>query len=92
MDYITLAFTMGLMGAGHCLAMCGGIVGVLSSAISQKSALERFVTLFLYNLGRLTSYTFIGLIFGGLVQWFAYHVEVPLILIVLRILSGILIV
>ena len=55
-------FVAGLMGAGHCLGMCGGIVGALSMAAA--SSRERWQRLFLYNIGRLLSYSFLGAVVG----------------------------
>lgn len=58
------AFIMGLSGAGHCLAMCGGIAG----AIGVQSKLSNIV---LYNLGRIFSYTLLGALMGGAVALIA---------------------
>ena len=51
-----LAFLTGLFGSMHCVGMCGAI------ALSLPS--HTFLGNFLYNLGRITTYTFLGLIFG----------------------------
>ncbi len=66
-DSVTLlsAFMIGLLGGGHCIGMCGGIVSSLSAAISDQS--NRYQLFFLqlsYNSGRILSYTFIGLLAG----------------------------
>jgi uncharacterized protein len=55
-------FAAGLLGAGHCLGMCGGIVGALSLAGGQR----RWLRLALYNLGRIASYSLLGAVAGGL--------------------------
>ena len=55
-------FVVALMGAGHCLGMCGGIVGALSMAAA--SSRERWLRLFLYNIGRLSSYSLLGAVVG----------------------------
>ncbi|MFM2589941.1 sulfite exporter TauE/SafE family protein [Vibrio sp. TBV020] len=57
------AFLIGLIGAGHCMGMCGGIASMLTIGQSQPS---KTIPLF-YNLGRLSSYAFIGAIVGGAV-------------------------
>lgn len=64
-----MLFVIGLITSIHCIAMCGGIN--LSQCIPHKDApLEkksRFSTLFpafLYNLGRVISYTVIGFVLG----------------------------
>jgi len=67
----TAAFTIGLLGAGHCFGMCGGIVNSLSMAAASGKSKQKtsFVTIHLsYNLGRLTSYTLIGFL-TGLLGW-----------------------
>lgn len=62
LPYIT-AFSLGLLGGGHCLAMCGGIVGALTMAIDQQNTRERVVLLLFYNIGRIASYCLIALLF-----------------------------
>lgn len=57
------AFLIGLIGAGHCMGMCGGIASMLTIGQSQPS---KTIPLF-YNSGRLLSYAFIGAIVGGTV-------------------------
>ncbi|WP_394125491.1 sulfite exporter TauE/SafE family protein [Vibrio hepatarius] len=57
------AFLIGLIGAGHCMGMCGGIASMLTIGQSQPS---KTIPLF-YNSGRLISYAFIGAIVGGTV-------------------------
>ena len=49
-------FLTGLLGGVHCLGMCGGIV----TAISLTGTGNRPLLLLGYNLGRLGSYTLIG--------------------------------
>lgn len=57
------AFLIGLIGAGHCMGMCGGIASMLTIGQTQPA---KVIPLF-YNLGRLASYAFIGAIVGGAV-------------------------
>ncbi|WP_230397379.1 urease accessory protein UreH domain-containing protein [Novisyntrophococcus fermenticellae] len=65
-----MLFVIGLITSVHCVAMCGGIN--LSQCITQNQSNEgesRFAALrptFLYNLGRVVSYTIVGFIVGGL--------------------------
>lgn len=68
------AFTMGLMGAGHCMGMCGGIATALSFGARQASQRSTFAMLPIvsaYNIGRLTSYAAAGALFGwiGSIGW-----------------------
>lgn len=63
------AFTVGVLGGVHCLGMCGGVIGVLSFNLKpeiQLSYRKQLPYLFAYNFGRISSYVFIGLIFGWL--------------------------
>jgi uncharacterized protein len=59
-------FIVGLLGAGHCAGMCGGIVGALSLQTPQGGTAV-FVHL-AYNLGRIGSYVLAGLLAGLLGQ------------------------
>lgn len=64
-----MLFVIGLITSIHCIAMCGGIN--LSQCIphgdetnEKKSRFSSFQPAFLYNLGRVISYTVIGFILG----------------------------
>ena len=56
------ALVLGLAGSFHCIGMCGPIAFVIPVDRSFKSKL--FFQIFLYNFGRLITYSFIGLLFG----------------------------
>ncbi len=56
------ALVLGLAGSFHCIGMCGPIAFVLPVDRSTKTKL--FYQIFLYHLGRLISYSIIGLLFG----------------------------
>ncbi|TGK02104.1 sulfite exporter TauE/SafE family protein [Leptospira selangorensis] len=61
------SFLNGLTGSFHCLGMCGPLAGSLNLTISPSDKKTSSVLLqTLYNLGRLVSYTSIGLGFGFL--------------------------
>lgn len=67
---IYMAFVTGLLGTGHCLGMCGGLVSALSlSEVGQKGG---WFFHLLYNTGRITTYTLIGAIVGWLGSALAY--------------------
>tara|TARA_R110001583_G_scaffold21749_1_gene82309 strand:+ start:148 stop:816 length:669 start_codon:yes stop_codon:yes gene_type:complete len=66
------AFLLGLMGASHCMVMCGGIAAAASSATHKKNSSNNNLTfLLLFNLGRITSYSIAGLIVSLLGLWLA---------------------
>ena len=51
------ALILGLLGGGHCLGMCGGLMGALTLAIPPEQRAQRFQLLLAYNLGRIFSYS-----------------------------------
>ncbi|MBD1553454.1 sulfite exporter TauE/SafE family protein [Pseudomonas typographi] len=59
------AWLLGLLGGGHCLGMCGGLMGALSLAAAPGQG-RHWPLLVGYNLGRVLSYALAGLLFGGL--------------------------
>jgi sulfite exporter TauE/SafE len=74
---VVSAFLMGLFGGVHCVAMCGGVVGVLCSAAPRcptadasrrgsSSKLSAAPYWLAYNGGRVASYALLGLLFGTL--------------------------
>ena len=67
---ITMAFLTGLLGSGHCIGMCGGIVAALSLSRTEKQGTILFQLL--YNIGRIITYTGIGWLVGWLGSAFAY--------------------
>jgi sulfite exporter TauE/SafE len=58
------ALILGLLGGGHCLGMCGGLMGALTMAIPPEQRARRFRLLLAYNLGRILSYTTAGVLIG----------------------------
>jgi sulfite exporter TauE/SafE len=76
---VASAFVMGLFGGVHCVAMCGGVVGVLCSAAPRcraagsslgdatgRSGLTQVPYWIAYNAGRIASYTLLGALFATL--------------------------
>jgi len=63
-EIIGTAFIMGLTGSLHCVGMCGPLA--LSLPVSHSDNLSRFAGGTLYNLGRILSYSILGLIFGSI--------------------------
>jgi sulfite exporter TauE/SafE len=58
------AAVLGLLGGGHCLGMCGGLMGALTMAIPVEQHSRRLQLLLAYNLGRILSYGCAGLLLG----------------------------
>ncbi|HLD68487.1 MAG TPA: sulfite exporter TauE/SafE family protein [Pseudomonas sp.] len=58
------ALILGLLGGGHCLGMCGGLMGALTLAIPAEQRSRRLRLLLSYNLGRILSYASAGLLLG----------------------------
>ncbi|MED5607111.1 MULTISPECIES: sulfite exporter TauE/SafE family protein [Pseudomonas] len=58
------ALILGLLGGGHCLGMCGGLMGALTLAIPPEQRGRRLQLLLAYNLGRILSYAAAGLLLG----------------------------
>ncbi|MEP3386749.1 MAG: sulfite exporter TauE/SafE family protein [Reichenbachiella sp.] len=55
------ALFLGFVGSLHCVVMCGPI----ALALSGQSSLSKFlISRVLYNIGRVFTYAFIGLLFG----------------------------
>lgn len=72
------AFLVGLLGGVHCVGMCGGVVGALCLGLEQDSTNIQNKTraalpyLLAYNAGRISSYTFAGILMGS-VGWLGSH-------------------
>jgi sulfite exporter TauE/SafE len=58
------AVVLGLLGGGHCLGMCGGLMGALTMAIPLEQRGQRLQLLLAYNFGRVLSYACAGLLLG----------------------------
>lgn len=90
------AFTLGLLGSGHCLAMCGGLSSALgmqnhhknSKLISSDKPSSEYNIIF-YNIGRIFSYTIAGLIVGSLGFWLSQQMSN---LNILRYLSALMLI
>lgn len=82
------AFVIGLLGAGHCMGMCGGIASLLTINQGSKAA----APLLMYNAGRLLSYMTFGAIIGGLVSSLATLASLNHFLLWLRLVAALLMV
>jgi sulfite exporter TauE/SafE len=57
------ALLIGIISAGHCLGMCGGLT--LAFGVQSKGP----GVLLAYNLGRITTYTGLGFLLGAGLSW-----------------------
>ncbi|MGB0886706.1 MAG: sulfite exporter TauE/SafE family protein [Vicingaceae bacterium] len=56
------AISLGLLSSLHCLGMCGPIAFVLP--VGQRSKPGKILGIIIYNLGRVTTYSILGLLIG----------------------------
>jgi len=87
-DIIITAFVLGLMGAGHCLGMCGGVAAALAFGIDSDSSARRLTILLSYNIGRITSYAAMG----AVAAYASGHVQDLTPVPILRIVSGLVLI
>ncbi len=59
------AFSAGLLGVVHCVAMCGGIVGAYSISVKKVVAAPSLLAQLTFNGGRIASYAFAGALAGS---------------------------
>lgn len=67
-------FVVGVLTSIHCIGMCGGIM--ISQTLSKESnnKFEAIMPALLYNLGRVVSYTILGVIIGALGSVFSFSI------------------
>lgn len=68
MNFIFLALSLGFLGSFHCIGMCGPIA--LALPVHHFSKIKKHAGIWLYQLGRVFTYTLLGLLFGLLGQAF----------------------
>ena len=59
---LVAGFTMGIAGSLHCVGMCGPLC--LALPLQGLSKYQKISRLFIYQLGRTTTYTLLGLLLG----------------------------
>lgn len=87
---LAAAFITGVLGSAHCFGMCAGISGLFAvnaSAASLRSDIPMAIT---YNLGRVLSYAFLGVVVALLGQ--AVVDAIPDLAAPVRLVSGLLII
>ena len=89
------AFFVGLLGSGHCFGMCGGIAAGLGSISVHTEGLEdtkpRAASAILFNIGRILSYTALGLISAWILSHVGKVLNVPQWSMILRLLTALMI-
>jgi sulfite exporter TauE/SafE len=68
MLFFYTAITLGFLGSFHCVGMCGPIA--LALPVHHFGTLKKHAGILLYQLGRLFTYSVLGLLFGVLGQTF----------------------
>jgi len=76
-DFLS-AFIVGVLGSGHCLAMCGGVSTMLTSSIGVNQQHTKPWLVLCYHFGRISSYSLIGAIVGYSGSVAAKNIGVPL--------------
>jgi uncharacterized protein len=64
------ALLIGFLGSFHCVGMCGPIA--LSLPVRHLNGIEKLMGIGLYNLGRILTYSLIGIVFGMIGLSFKY--------------------
>ncbi|WP_299065563.1 sulfite exporter TauE/SafE family protein [uncultured Polaribacter sp.] len=81
------ALIFGLLGSFHCIGMCGPIAFMLP--IDRQHKTKGFLQVMIYHLGRLLTYSLIGLLFGLLGKgfyFFGFQQQISILVGVLMIL------
>lgn len=79
-------FLIGFFSSVHCLAMCGGLCGLFCRNNPTAK------TIVLINLGRIFTYTILGLIFAGIIQGLALTIPVAEIGFWIRSILGLILI
>ncbi|QTN38450.1 sulfite exporter TauE/SafE family protein [Cryomorphaceae bacterium] len=88
-ELVYTGFALGIMGSVHCLGMCGPIA--LSLPVDRSRPLYAVLSNLFYQLGRVTTYAALGLLFGwlgrglqlaGIQQYLSIGVGIAMIVLV----------
>ena len=84
------AFVLGLLSSAHCVGMCGGITAALTFGIpvETRTPLRIFIITLTYNIGRIITYTLMGLLLGGVAHLLQEYSS--LFSIILRTFAGLI--
>jgi sulfite exporter TauE/SafE len=85
------ALALGAISSFHCVGMCGAIA--FSIPTQGLSSVKKVTGILLYNFGRITTYSILGLLFGlvgrqislaGFQQWFSIVAGIIILMIVIQ--------
>ncbi|MES1219310.1 MAG: sulfite exporter TauE/SafE family protein [Bacteroidota bacterium] len=88
--FIIGGLSLGAVSSLHCIGMCGPLAMALP--VHHLSKIQKFISLFLYQLGRIITYSTLGLIFGlagrriylaGFQQWFSISMGILILALVI---------
>lgn len=92
-DALLLAAPLaGLFGSGHCVPMCGGIVGLFAQGLREQPAGRRLAYLLLFNAGRVAMYATLGWLIGSGASALKYALPTETVAQVLRVLAGLMLI
>lgn len=89
------ALSLGLLSSLHCVGMCGAIAFALP--VQHLQPVRRTAAILLYHLGRISTYSLLGVLFGlagrqlylvGMQQWFSISLGLTMITFVIFRLFG----
>lgn len=92
---IATGLTLGLLGSVHCIGMCGPLA--LALPVHHLPESQKPVAIVLYNLGRVFTYSLLGIVLGligrgifltGLQQWFSIAAGIAILFSVYLLLAG----
>ncbi len=69
MAYLLAAISLGLLGSFHCIGMCGPIA--LALPVHRLKPSRKLISILTYQLGRISTYALLGILFGFIGQSFA---------------------
>ncbi len=69
MAYILAAISLGFLGSFHCIGMCGPIA--LALPVHRLRPSRKLISILSYQLGRISTYAMLGILFGFIGQSFA---------------------
>lgn len=91
-SWLVAALLSGLFSVGHCLPMCGGLVTLLAQGVASKPFGQRLMLVLALSIGRVATYTALGLGLGAVVQAAVMGSGWQTLAELLRLLSGVLLI